>query len=486
MSILVTGAAGFIGCNNVLALNERGITDIIAVDNLERGEKYQNLAKCSISDYFDKRDFIARVRDGSAPKPEAIFHQGACSDTMEHDGKYMMENNYRFIYASSAATYGAHQEFIEDVRYEGPLNVYGYSKYLFDQVLRRELKSLRAPVIGLRYFNVYGPNEQHKGRMASVAFHQYFQYRRTGKVKLFEGCLGYGNGEQSRDFVYVGDVCKVLMHFLDQRPARTRRQAAAHARRGRRDGRARVHRVPRSPQGQVPGLHAGQPREPAQGRLRRRVPHGSGGHPRVHAEPPRRLPERGRMMRKAAFLDRDGVINIDHAYVHKIEEFDWVPGVLEAARALSEAGYLLVVVTNQSGIGRGYYDEAAFTRLTDWMKARFAEAGAPVAGVYFCPHHPEKANPPYRMDCDCRKPRPGMLLKAAEDLGIDLSTSIMFGDKPGDMTAGRAAGCVERIQLGTDGLEAPVPSADATGAFRSLADAVASPWFAQLKQRSLP
>ena len=218
MSILVTGAAGFIGCNNVLALNERGITDIIAVDNLERGEKYQNLAKCSISDYFDKRDFIARVRDGSAPKPEAIFHQGACSDTMEHDGKYMMENNYRytlelyrwaqelgipFIYASSAATYGAHQEFIEDVRYEGPLNVYGYSKYLFDQVLRRELKSLRAPVIGLRYFNVYGPNEQHKGRMASVAFHQYFQYRRTGKVKLFEGCLGYGNGEQSRDFVYT-------------------------------------------------------------------------------------------------------------------------------------------------------------------------------------------------------------------------------------------------------------------------------------------
>lgn len=231
MSILVTGAAGFIGCNNVLALNERGITDIIAVDNLERGEKYQNLAKCCISDYFDKRDFIARVRDGSAPKPEAIFHQGACSDTMEHDGKYMMENNYRytlelyrwaqelgipFIYASSAATYGAHQEFIEDVRYEGPLNVYGYSKYLFDQVLRRELKSLRAPVIGLRYFNVYGPNEQHKGRMASVAFHQYFQYRRTGKVKLFEGCLGYGNGEQSRDFVYVGDVCKVLMHFLDK------------------------------------------------------------------------------------------------------------------------------------------------------------------------------------------------------------------------------------------------------------------------------
>ena len=231
MSILVTGAAGFIGCNNVLALNERGITDVIAVDNLEKSEKFLNLAKCQISDYFDKRDFIERVRKGTAPKPEAIFHQGACSDTMEMDGLYMMENNYRytlelyrwaqelhipFIYASSAATYGAHTEFVEDVRYEGPLNVYGYSKYLFDQVLRREMNYLRSPVIGMRYFNVYGPNEQHKGRMASVAYHQYFQYRRTGKVKLFEGCLGYGNGEQSRDFVYVGDVVKVLMHFLDK------------------------------------------------------------------------------------------------------------------------------------------------------------------------------------------------------------------------------------------------------------------------------
>lgn len=230
MSILVTGAAGFIGCNNVIALNERGYTDIIAVDNLEKSGKFFNLTRCSISDYFDKRDFIERVRAGTAPKPEAIFHQGACSDTMEMDGKYMMENNYRytlelyrwaqelripFIYASSAATYGAHTEFVEDVHYEGPLNVYGYSKYLFDQVLRREMEYLRAPVIGMRYFNVYGPNEQHKGRMASVAWHQYFQYRREHKVKLFEGCLGYGNGEQSRDFVYVKDVCEVLLHFLE-------------------------------------------------------------------------------------------------------------------------------------------------------------------------------------------------------------------------------------------------------------------------------
>lgn len=191
-------------------------------------------------------------------------------------------------------------------------------------------------------------------------------------------------------------------------------------------------------------------------------------------------------MKKAAFLDRDGVINIDHAYVHKIEEFDWVPGVLEAARTLSNAGYLLVVITNQSGIGRGYYDEADFARLTDWMKARFAEAGAPIAGVYFCPHHPEKANPPYRTDCQCRKPHPGMLLKAAADLGIDLPSSIMFGDKPSDMTAGRSAGCHERVLLGTDGIAIPTSSSDATQTFQSLASAVSSPWFQQLKQRSNP
>lgn len=228
--ILVTGAAGFIGCNNVLTLNQRGISDIVVVDNLAKSEKFVNLAKCKIVDYFDKRDFIERVRTGKAPRPEAIFHQGACSDTMEQDGVYMMENNYRytldlyrwaqdlripFIYASSAATYGAHTEFVEDVRYEGPLNVYGYSKYLFDQVVRHEMKYLRAPVIGLRYFNVYGPHEQHKGRMASVAFHQYFQYKKNRKVRLFEGCLGYADGAQMRDFVYVEDVCKVLMHFLD-------------------------------------------------------------------------------------------------------------------------------------------------------------------------------------------------------------------------------------------------------------------------------
>ena len=229
MTILVTGAAGFIGCNNVLALNRQGITDVVAVDNLAKAEKFLNLAKCRISDYFDKVDFIERVRKGTAPVPEAIFHQGACSDTMQTDGRYMMQNNYRytlelfewaqelripFIYASSAATYGASSTFVEAIENEGPLNVYGYSKYLFDQVLRSRMSGLKAPVVGLRYFNVYGPHEQHKGRMASVAFHQYFQFKKEGRVKLFEGCQGYANGAQMRDFVYVDDVVDVAMHFM--------------------------------------------------------------------------------------------------------------------------------------------------------------------------------------------------------------------------------------------------------------------------------
>lgn len=183
---------------------------------------------------------------------------------------------------------------------------------------------------------------------------------------------------------------------------------------------------------------------------------------------------------KAAFLDRDGVINIDHAYVHKAEEFEFIDGVLEACADLVASGFKLVIVTNQSGIGRGYYTEDDFHHLTEWMKEVFEKAGAPVSAVYFCPHHPEKALPQYRMSCTCRKPEPGMLLKAAADLDIDLKTSIMFGDKPGDMTAGKAAGCCERILLGTDGKALPSLCTDATQAFCSLAEAVQSDWFKQL------
>ena len=178
-------------------------------------------------------------------------------------------------------------------------------------------------------------------------------------------------------------------------------------------------------------------------------------------------------MHKAAFLDRDGVINIDHAYVSRSEDFELVDGVLEAARRLHEAGYLLVVVTNQSGIGRGYYTEDDFEALNVFMCRIFEQAGAPIAGIYFCPHHPEKAVGPYKVTCTCRKPQPGMILRAAEEMAIDLSQSILFGDKESDMKAAQAAGIPRRILLGKDGLNAPQTTVAGTDVSRSLATAVA-------------
>ncbi len=231
MKIIVTGAAGFIGANLLRALNERGETEILAVDNLTRAEKFRNLAEFEIGDYLDKAEFLERVRRRELAKPEVIFHQGACSDTMEADGRYMMANNFRYsvelfdwcqaggiplIYASSAAVYGMGPAFAEGRHAERPLNVYGYSKLLFDHVVRRQLGNFHAPVTGLRYFNVYGPREAHKGRMASVAFHHFHQFRSEAKVKLFEGSHGFENGEQRRDFIHVDDVVRANLHFWDR------------------------------------------------------------------------------------------------------------------------------------------------------------------------------------------------------------------------------------------------------------------------------
>jgi ADP-L-glycero-D-manno-heptose 6-epimerase len=244
MRIVVTGAAGFIGSNIVKGLNARGIDDIIAVDDLTQGDKFRNLAELKIADYVDAGSFYRRFAQAEFGKVEAVFHEGACSDTMETDGKYMMANNYtlscelfdacqrlgtRLLYASSAATYGESKPdqastggpspFRESPEFERPLNVYGYSKLLFDQKMRRDLgdrfEAATNQIVGFRYFNVYGPREQHKGRMASVAFHEFNQFRAEGKVKLFGEYGGYGPGEQKRDFVFIDDVVAVNLWFLD-------------------------------------------------------------------------------------------------------------------------------------------------------------------------------------------------------------------------------------------------------------------------------
>jgi len=231
MYYIVTGAAGFIGSNLVKALNQRGEHNIIAVDNLTHADKFKNLVDCEIADYLDKKDFLQKLQEGFFDGlVTAVLHQGACSDTMETDGRYMMENNYQytlellnycqneevpFLYASSASVYGGGSVFKESRECEAPLNVYAYSKFLFDQIVRRRWHKRSAQIVGLRYFNVYGPREQHKARMASVAYHFFNQYRAEGKVKLFEGCDGYAHGGQLRDFVSIEDVVKVNMYFLD-------------------------------------------------------------------------------------------------------------------------------------------------------------------------------------------------------------------------------------------------------------------------------
>ena len=227
---IVTGAAGFIGSRLVRGLNRRGVSEIIAVDNLAHGDKFKNLADCDIADYVDQAQLASRLEalEGAV---EAVFHQGACSDTLESDGRYMMENNYAYsrrlldwcqeeeiplIYASSASVYGRGPHYREERECERPLNIYGYSKFLFDNVVRQRLPQRSAQIVGLRYFNVYGPNEWHKGRMASVALHAYEQLHSVGKVKLFAGSEGYRDGEQRRDFIYVDDAVAVNLWFLER------------------------------------------------------------------------------------------------------------------------------------------------------------------------------------------------------------------------------------------------------------------------------
>ena len=229
--LIVTGGAGFIGSHIVRGLNRAGRDDIVVVDDMTDGHKYTNIVDCAIADYWDKSELFTRL-DALDDAPDAVLHQGACAVTTEWDGRYMLAENYRYsvdlfgfceehdvplIYASSAAIYGASTSFREDdAAAERPLNVYGYSKLLFDRYVRRRLENGRGPqVVGLRYFNVYGPGESFKGQMASVALHFHEQLLANGELRLFEGSHGYGDGEQRRDFVYVDDIVALNLWFLD-------------------------------------------------------------------------------------------------------------------------------------------------------------------------------------------------------------------------------------------------------------------------------
>lgn len=231
--IIVTGGAGFIGSNIVKGLNDRGRDDILIVDDLTEMVKFKNIRGLKALDYMDKDDFAAALSAGKFDheKIEVVFHEGACSDTMEYNGKYMMENNFEYtknlmhfalkkkiqlIYASSASTYGSGKAgFSEKPECEEALNVYAFSKLFFDNYARRYFDAAESQLVGLRYFNVYGPQENHKGKMASMIFQMFNQWKAEGKVKLFEGFDGYGNGEQTRDFIYVKDVVKVNFFFWD-------------------------------------------------------------------------------------------------------------------------------------------------------------------------------------------------------------------------------------------------------------------------------
>ena len=220
--IVVTGGAGFIGSNILKGLNDAGEENILVVDNLRNAQKHLNLNRLTFTDFMDKDDFLASMH--KITNVNAVFHQGACSSTTEQDGKYMMANNYEysktllnnclekkidFIYSSSAAVYGnGANGFSEETKAEYPLNVYGFSKFAFDNYVRRILPKAEIQILGLRYFNVYGPQENHKGRMASVVFHLFNQLQDSGKMRLFEGSEKF-----CRDFIHVTDAVKINLYF---------------------------------------------------------------------------------------------------------------------------------------------------------------------------------------------------------------------------------------------------------------------------------
>jgi ADP-L-glycero-D-manno-heptose 6-epimerase len=227
--IIVTGGAGFIGSNLISALNAKGVTDVLVVDR--RGDNFRNLDDLKYSDFMQPAEFVRAIDRKLLPdRIEAILHQGACADTTCTDGRYMIENNFTFsklllhfalsrkiplVYASSAAVYGSSNTFVPSSENERPLNLYGLSKLAFDNHVRSIVVNSESTVAGLRYFNVYGPRESHKGKMASMVYQLYRQLKTNGRARLFEGTGGYADGEQRRDFVFVNDIVRVNLALAE-------------------------------------------------------------------------------------------------------------------------------------------------------------------------------------------------------------------------------------------------------------------------------
>lgn len=457
--IVVTGAAGFIGSNLVRALVARGERDVVGVDDLRGRRTLDNLAGCPVAAFLDRDDFLAAAEApaSSLEGARVVFHQGACTDTLETDEALMMRDNLDysrrllaacqragvpFLYASSAAVYGANRRSAVDPRFEQPLNLYARSKLLFDQHVRA-VGSGR--IVGLRYFNVYGPREAHKGPMASMVFQLHRQLQATGRMRLFQGEGGVGNGEHRRDFVHVDDVVRVLLWFWDHPDARGLCNVGTGTARSFNELAAAVQRGPGAnaidyvpfpeavkgayqsfTQAELDTLRAAgcdvefRPLEQGVGQTLDFLTRAD--------EPPAARP-------RHVLVDRDGVLNrkAGSGWVLGPADWQWLPGALTALRLLHQAGVRVSVVTNQSCIGRGLASCAQVDALHAEMVQQVEAAGGHLAQVEVCPHGPDSP-------CACRKPLPGMLLNAVGQSGLRAADTVMVGDDPRDLQAAQRAG----------------------------------------------